>query len=94
MIIKNAHIEIKNLIDKGLNFEYEFDRINKNKINIAVKDDGYSSLINIISNLKQGEKIIFMLNNNSIYWNHKNYGDFIRIDSDMGSLQEWINEYK
>lgn len=92
--MKNAHIQVKNLIDKGLNFDYEFDRINKNKINIAIKDGGYSSLNDIILKLKKGEKIIFMLNDDSIYWKHKNYGDFIRIDSDMGSLQEWINEFK
>lgn len=90
----NAYSEIQNLINNGLIFEYEFDRINKNKINIAINDDKFTILNNIILKLKKGEKLIFMLNNDSIFWKNKYHGVFVRIDSNMGSLQEWMKEVK
>ncbi len=106
-----AELEIKELFDLGLNFNYDFDYNNVNKINAIIKE-GYS-LKDIISKPKEGEKITFMINDGytwngergekgkflynekydgSIYWEHKLYGDWIRVNSDMGSLQKWGKE--
>ena len=112
METKKAEIEIKNLLDSGLSFEYDFDYNNVYKVNLAINREGYS-IKDIISKLKQGEKITFMINDGetwnekqgneskflynekydgSIYWEHKTYGDWVRVDSNMGSLQEWSKE--
>lgn len=89
--------------DNDINFKYDFDKDVENKLNIVVKEH---SIKDIVSELKDGEKITFTLNNgkkydpsgecvyneeydNSLYWEHKMYGDWIRVDSDMGSLKEW-----
>ena len=111
---EKAKQEIKKLFESGLSFEYDFDYNAMNKLNLAINKDGYT-IKDIISKLKQGEKIIFMLNDGqtwngksgndskflynkkydgSIYWEHKIYGDLIRVDSDMGTLQEWNNEIR
>lgn len=112
MKTEKAELEIKNLLDSGLSFEYDFDYNNVNKVNLSINKEGYS-LKDIISKLKQGEKITFMLNDGktwnekrgneskflynekydgSIYWEHKTYDGWIRVDSNMGSLQEWSKE--
>ena len=110
---KKAENEINQLFNDGLRFNYDFVYYNNiNKLMFAIEDDGYS-IRDIISKLKDGEKITFMLNNGqtwnglmgnkfkmiynkkydgSIYWEHKNYGNCVRVDSDMGSLQEWWKE--
>ena len=56
MKTQKAEIEIKNLLDSGLSFEYDFDYNNVNKVNLAINREGYS-IKDIISKLKQGEKI-------------------------------------
>ena len=69
METKKAEIEIKNLLDSGLSFEYDFDYNNVNKVNLAINREGYS-IKDIISKLKQGEKITFMINDGET-WNGK-----------------------
>jgi len=112
MKTEKAELEIKNLLDSGLSFEYDFDYNNVNKVNLAINKEGYS-IKDIISKLKDGEKITFMLNDGktwngkqgneskflynekydgSIYWEHKTHSDWVRVDSSMGSLQEWAKE--
>lgn len=112
MNLEKAKLEIKKLLDSGLNFEYDFDYDCVNKVNLAINEEGYS-IKDIVSKLKQGEKITFMINDGdtwngkqgneskflynekydgSIYWEHDTYGDWVRVDSNMGSLQEWAKE--
>lgn len=107
MKIEKAELEIKKLLDCGLYFKYIFDYNCTNKINIPIKE---YSISNIISKLKQDEKISFMINDgyvwnenhdvfkliynekyaDSIYWKHIFYGDFVRVDSDMESIRNWM----
>ena len=114
MNTQKAEMEIKNLFDSGLSFEYDFDYNALNKINLSINSEGYS-IKDIISRLKQGEKITFMINDGkiwnekreneskilynkkydgSIYWEHKTHGDWVRVDSNAGPLQEWSKELK
>jgi len=109
MNTEKAEKEIKELLDSGLNFEYEFDYNCVNKLNLLINKEGYS-MKDIVSKLKDGERLIFTLNDgktwnqkqgddsrllfnekyeNSIYWENKKHGDWVRVDSNMGSLQEW-----
>tara|TARA_R110000772_G_scaffold2410_4_gene8512 strand:- start:15493 stop:15861 length:369 start_codon:yes stop_codon:yes gene_type:complete len=47
------------------------------------------------SNGKSGDLFKFNYNeefDGSIYWEHEIYGDWVRVDSNMGSLQEWRKE--
>lgn len=112
MKTEKAELEIENLLNSGLSFEYNFDYNNIDKVNLLIRKEGYS-IKDIISKLKDGEKITFMLNDGktwngkwgneskflynekydgSIYWENKTYGDWVRVDSNMGSLQEWSKE--
>ena len=112
MNTEKAKNEVKNLLNCGLSFDYDFDYNNINKLMFAINKEGYS-IRDIMSKLKQDEKIIFVLNDGqtwngkrgneskffynerydgSIYWEHKTYGDCVRVDSNMGSMQEWGKE--
>ncbi len=112
MKTEKAEKEIKKLHDSGLMFNYDFDYNAINKLNLTINKEGYS-LRNIISKLKDGEKISFMINDGmtwngergnkskmlynekydgSIYWEHKIHGDWVRVDSDQGSIKEWGRE--
>jgi len=112
MNTEKAKNEVKNLLNCSLSFDYNFDNNNNNnnnKLMIAINKEGYS-IRDIISKLKDGEQISFMLNDGntwngkhgneceflynekydgSIYWEHKTYGDCVRVDSNMGSMQDW-----
>lgn len=94
-----AEEEIRNLKYGGLLFEYELTDNIINKFNIAINLDGFS-IEEIVSNLMVGEKLIFAINKGvsidskyygSIYNESELYGDFIRINSDKGSIREWID---
>ena len=108
MKTEKAENEVKNLLNCGLSFDYNFDYNNINKLMFAI-----NKVRDIISKLKDGEQISFMLNDGktwngklgnesnfsynerydgSIYWEHKTYGDCVRVDSNMGSMQEWAKE--
>ena len=112
MNTEKAKNEVKKLLNCGLKFDYDFDYNIVNKLMFAINKEG-CSIRDIISKLKQGEKITFLLNdgktwngkygdecnffyNNrydgSIYWQHETYGDCVRVDSNMGSIQEWGKE--
>ena len=90
MKTKKAEVEIKNLINSGLSFNYEFDNNVVNKIGFILRDGYY--IKDIILKLKANEKICFLLNNGSIYWAHEIHGDYVRVDSNMGSIQEWAKK--
>ena len=110
MKFEKAEKEIKLLHDNGLIFDYDFSYNPINKITFAINEEGYG-LKDIISKLKKGEKISFLINDgktifdknigtgnfiynekydNSIYWENEFYGDCVRADSNIGTLQEWI----
>lgn len=112
MKTEKAEKEIKELHNSGLNFDYEFDNNCVNKVNLLINKEGYS-MRDIISKLKDGEKISFMINDGktwngkqgneciflynekydgSIYWEHRTDGNYVRVDSSMGSLQVWSKE--
>jgi hypothetical protein len=111
MNTEKAINEIKSL---GLNFNYGFDYNAMNKLNIPINKEG-CSLKDIVSELKNDEKIIFMLNDGqtwnrkmgidhkflynekydgSIYWEHKYYGDYIRISDDIESINKYFENLK
>lgn len=75
MDIKKAEKEIKQLIDSGLNFDYKIDTNIINKMMICIEKEGYS-MKDIISKLKEGEKIIFYLNDG--YYADKTKKGFIK----------------
>jgi hypothetical protein len=92
MKTEKAEKEIKSLLDSGLSFDYEIDMNIINKQMFCIEQEGFS-MKDIISKLKEGEKILFYLNGEgSIYWKHDTYGECARIDSDMGSIREWCLE--
>jgi hypothetical protein len=66
---EEAEKEIKSLHDNGLIFDYDFDYNNMNKLTFAINKEGYN-LKDIISKLKDGEKILFMINDGNT-WNGK-----------------------
>ncbi len=112
MKTEKAKKEIQELHKEGLNFDYYFDYSVINKLNLSINKEGYS-LKDIISKLKDGEKISFVINDGmtwngkrgneskfiynekydgSIYWEHETYGDWVRVNSDQGSIQDWGRE--
>src|ERR1035437_6180005 len=65
-----AEQEIKNLHDdEGLIFDYSFDWNNVNKFLFCIEKEGYS-MKDIVSKLKEGEKLLFYLNCGQT-WNGK-----------------------
>jgi hypothetical protein len=112
MNTEKAEKEIKKLINSGLKFKYDFDFTLRNKINIAINTERFN-LKDIISKLKDGEKITFILNDGktwngkhggnseilycekydgSIYWENEKHSDWVRVNSDMGTIQMLFNK--
>ena len=61
MKTEKAEKEIKQLLDSGLSFYYEIDMYSMNKQTFCIEHEGFS-IGDIISKLKEGEKILFYLN--------------------------------
>ena len=82
---------IRDIKALGLHFNYAFDPNCMNKCMISIQRNGYS-MNHIISQLKDGEALVFMLSENgSIYWPHDTYGNCIRVDSTCGSIRKWLD---
>ena len=87
---EKAELEIKNLEDVGLSFNYEFDYNNINKFMFVIEESDFS-IKDIINKCNSTEKIIFMLND-GYKWNGKMGKDYKTLysEKDDGSIY-WTN---
>jgi hypothetical protein len=105
-----AEKEIEDLLKVGYNFKYIIDNyiINKFMFKFSSFDTIISKLKDnekilfylndgCVWNGKMGNdnKVHYITEfDGSIYWWHENYGNCIRIDSDMGSVREYVKEFR
>ena len=101
--------ELNKLTIEG-RIDFSDNVINKFSFSLSNKEHG---LEYVISQLKDGEKLIFYLNDGyrwngkqhdkskmiynekydqSILWENDDYGDFVRIDSDQGTVKRIASE--
>jgi len=72
-------------------FQYNTTYSVRGKHMIDIEKDGYS-ISDILSKLESSEKLEFCLTQkHSIYWNRLS-GKYIRISSDKGSIDKWLNK--
>lgn len=110
MNTEKAELEVKGI---GLEFEYGFEPATTDLSNFTsiLIDEGGHDIREVVSALKEGEKIYFVLcdgnvwngsfgpeygfeydedHDGSIYWKQDEYGRFIRVTSDNGSVRDWL----
>jgi len=87
MKTEKAEKEIKSLLDSGLSFDYEIDMNIINKQMFCIEQEGFS-MKDIISKLKEGEKILFYLNDGyrSDWDNKKGYSKLYQVKDREGSI--------
>ena len=92
METEKAEKEIKSLLDSGLSFDYKIDMNIINKKMFCIEQEGFS-MKDIISKLKEGEKILFYLNDGyrSDWDNKKGYSPRYQIKDREGSIY-WKND--
>lgn len=93
MNTEKAENEIKYLLDSGLSFDYKIDMNIINKKTFCIEQTGFS-MTDIISKLKEGEKILFYLNDGykSDFDNKKGYSPLYQIKDREGSIY-WEHKY-
>jgi hypothetical protein len=88
MDTKKAEKEIKSLLDSGLSFDYKIDMNIINKTMFCIEKEGYS-IKDIISKLKDGEKLLFYLNDGCrADWDDKKgkYSPMYQVKDREGSI--------
>jgi hypothetical protein len=86
MKTEKAEQEIKSLLDSGLSFDYEIDMNIINKQMFCIEKEGFS-MSDIISKLKEGEKILFYLNDGyRSDWDNKKDSQLYQIKDREGSI--------
>jgi hypothetical protein len=87
MKTEKAEKEIKSLLDSGLSFDYEIDMNIINKQMFCIEQEGFS-MKDITSKLKEGEKILFYLNDGyrSDWDNKKGYSKLYQVKDREGSI--------
>ena len=87
METQKAEKEIKQLLDSGLSFDYKIDMNIINKQMFCIEREGFS-MGDIISKLKEGEKILFYLNDGyrSDWDDKKGYSPLYQIKDREGSI--------
>lgn len=73
MNIEKAEKEVKALLDSGLDFKYDFNTRASDVVNLSINVEG-RSMKDIISKLKEGEIISFLINDGQT-WNGKSEND-------------------
>ena len=93
MNTRRAEKEIKSLLDSGINFDYKIDMDVINKIMFCIEKDGYA-IKDIVSKLKEGEKLSFYLNDGyRVDWDDKKgkYSPMCHVKDREGSIY-WKND--
>ena len=87
METQKSEKEIKQLLDSGLSFDYKIDMKIINKQMFCIEREGFS-MGDIISKLKEGEKILFYLNDGyrSDWDVDKGYSPLYQIKDREGSI--------